>query len=68
MDRENPECDAAVAGLRRQAHTVTLQNSQNSTWYVADEGIYTGYIASSDELVELRRAKKLNIRGIKERG
>ncbi len=45
-----------------------LQNSQNSTWYVADGGIYTGYIASSDELVELRRAKKLNFRGIKELG
>jgi len=30
--------------------------------------VYSGYIASGDELVELRRANKLNIRGIRDLG
>ena len=62
MDREKPECDAAVAEL--QGLTVTLQSSHNRIWYVAGGWIYAGYTASSGELVELRRAKKVNIRGI----
>jgi hypothetical protein len=64
VDRENQNAMRAVAGLGRQGLTVTLQNSHNRTW--SGGGIYTGYIANSGELVELRRAKKVNIRGINE--
>ena len=65
----NPECDAAVAELRKQGVTVTFQSPQKNTWYISDisdGGLYTGYILSSGELVELRRAKKLNILDIRE--
>jgi hypothetical protein len=58
------ECDAAVAELRKQGLTVRLHSSQNNTWHVADGGLYSGYIASGEELVALRTANKLNIRGI----
>ena len=62
------ECDEAVAALREQGLTVRLHNSQNNSWHIADGGLYSGYVVSEDELIELRRAKKLNIRGIKELG
>ncbi len=63
-----PEFDSVVAELRKQGLTVRLHSSQNNTWHVADGGLYSGYVASEDELVELRRANKLSIRGIKDLG
>ena len=63
-----PELDAALAELRKQGLTIRLHSGQNNTWHIADGGLYSGYVASGDELVELRRANKLNIRGIKELG
>jgi len=63
-----PERDAALAELRKQGLTVRLHSRENNTWYIADGGIYSGYIASGDELVELSRANNLNIRGIKSLG
>ena len=76
MDIERPsvmasgilELDAALAELQTQGLTVRLHSGQNNTWHIADGGVYSGYIASGDELVELRRANKLNIRGIKDLG
>jgi hypothetical protein len=76
MDIERPsvmasgiqELDAALAELQTQGLTVRLHSGQNNTWHIADGGLYSGYIASGDELVELRRANKLNIRGIRELG
>jgi hypothetical protein len=76
MDIERPsvmasgilELDAALAELQTQGLTVRLHSGQNNTWHIADGGVYSGYIASGDELVELRRANKLNIRGIRELG
>ena len=73
MDIERPsvmasgilELDAALAELQTQGLTVRLHSGQNNTWHIADGGLYSGYIASGDELVELRRANKLNIRGIR---
>lgn len=62
------ERDAALTELRNQGLTVRLHSSQNDTWHIADGGLYRGYVASGDELVELRRANKLNIRGIKQLG
>ena len=59
------ECDDAVAALREQGLTVRLHNTQNNTWHIADGGLYSGYVATCDELVELRLKDNLNIRGIK---
>jgi hypothetical protein len=63
-----PECIAAVAELRKQGLTVRLHSVPNNTWHIADGGLYSGYIASGDELVALKKANKLNIRGIKDLG
>jgi hypothetical protein len=63
-----PEGDAALAELRKQGLTVRLHSRENNTWYIADGGIYSGYIATGDELVELSRANNLNIREIKSLG
>jgi len=68
MDIQHSEWDQAVAELREQGLTVRLHSRENNTWHIADGGLYSGYVASSDELIELRRAKKLNIRGIRDLG
>ena len=68
MDQENLECagcDEAVAALQEQGLTVRLHNRQNNTWHIADGGLYGGYVATCDELLELRRKNNLTIRGIK---
>jgi arginine decarboxylase-like protein len=62
------ERDAALTELRKQGLTVRLHSSQSDAWHIADGGLYSGYVASGQELVELRRANKLNIRGIRELG
>jgi hypothetical protein len=61
----NLECAAAVAELQEQGLTVRLHSRENNTWHIADGGLYSGYVASSDELVDLRRANNLNICAIK---
>jgi hypothetical protein len=63
-----PELDAALTELRKQGLTVGLHSRQNDTWHIADGGVYRGYIASGEELIELKRTDKLNIRGIKDLG
>jgi hypothetical protein len=68
MKLENSECAEAVAELEEQGLTVRLHSLTNSTWHIADGGLYSGYIASTDELIELKKAHKLNIRGIKSLG
>ena len=63
-----PELEAALTDLQRQGLTVRLHSGENNTWHISDGGLYSGYVASADELVTLRRADKLNIRGIKDLG
>jgi hypothetical protein len=60
--------DDVLAELRDQGLQVTLCNALNETWYIKDDGIFTGYIASGAELLELKSANKLNIRGIQSLG
>jgi len=62
------ELQAALAGLEGQGLTIRLHSIQNNTWHIADGGLYSGYVVSETELVQLRRSGKLNIRGIKELG
>ena len=63
-----PELESALAELRKQGLTLRLHSSQDNTWHIADGGLYSGYVASGGELVELRRTNRLNIQGIKDLG
>ena len=63
-----PELDAALTDLRKQGLTVRLHSVQNNTWHIANGGLYSGWVATGDELLELRRTNQLNIRGIKDLG
>ena len=62
---ECAECDEALVVLQGQGLTVRLHSGQNKTWHIADGGLYSGYVATCDELLELRRKNNLTIRGIK---
>jgi len=62
------EYEEAVADLQRQGLTVRLHSRENNTWHIADGGLYSGYVASGDELVELKRTNNLNIGGVKSLG
>jgi hypothetical protein len=65
---EGGDCGEVVAVLQEQGLTVRLHSRQNNTWHIADGGLYSGYVATCDELVELRRKNNLNIRGIRSLG
>ena len=68
MHLQTPEFHDVLAVLHEQGLTVRLSSRENNTWHITNGGLYSGYIASTDELIELKKAEKLNIRGIKERG
>jgi predicted peroxiredoxin len=60
--------DNVVAELREQGLEVTVCRAVNETWYIKGDGLITFYIASGAELLELKSANRLNIRGIKSLG
>jgi hypothetical protein len=60
--------DGVIAELRDQGLQVILCKALNETWYIKDDAIFTGYIASGAELLELKSANQLNIRGIQSLG
>jgi len=62
------ELEETLTDLRKQGLTVRLHSAQNNTWHIANGGLYSGWVATGDELLELRRANQLNIRGIKDLG
>jgi hypothetical protein len=68
MKVQSTKYDDAIAELEKQGLTVRLHSRENNTWHITDGGLYTGYIASGDELVELKRTSNLSIRGIKSLG
>ena len=68
MNVQSTKYDDAIAELEKQGLTVRLHSRENNTWHITDGGLYTGYVASGDELVELKRKNNLNIRGIKSLG
>jgi hypothetical protein len=69
MPVSNPtKYDGAVAELRQQGLTVTVHSASNETWYIKGEEIYSGYIATGVELLELKAANQLNLRGIQSLG
>ncbi len=61
-------CRSTLLPKFEQVLEVTVCSALNETWYINDYGIFTGYIASGAELLELKSANKLNIRGIKSLG
>jgi hypothetical protein len=68
LNKKN-KLDGVLDELRDQGLQVTLCSALNETWYIKDDGgLFTGYIASGAELLELKSADKLNIRGIKSLG
>jgi hypothetical protein len=60
----NTELEAALEELENQGLTIRLHSPEKNTWHIADGGLYSGYVASADELIELEKAKNLNMRGI----
>jgi hypothetical protein len=68
MSLNENKFEGVINELREQGLQVTLCSALNETWYIKDDGIFTGYIASGAELIELKGANKLNIRGIKSLG
>jgi len=65
MAIQNYERDAALAELQEQGLTVRLHSAEKDTWHIAAGGLYSGYVVSGDELIKLKKANKLNIRGIR---
>jgi hypothetical protein len=68
MTTESTKYDDVMAELEKQGLTVRLHSRENNTWHIADGGLYSGYVASGEELIELKRTNNLNIRGIKSLG
>ena len=67
MSLKENKFDGLIAELREQGLEVTV-GMLNETWYIKGDAIFTGCIASGAELLELKSANKLNIRGIKSLG
>jgi len=62
------EVDGIVSELRSQGLTVTQHNATNQTGYIKGNGIYLGYVATGDELIELKRINQLSLLGVKSLG
>ena len=60
------ELDAALADLQRQGLTVRLHSRPNNAWHIADGGLYSGYVVTAEELIDLKNRKSLNLQGIKD--
>jgi hypothetical protein len=60
--------DDIVDELEAQGLTVKAHSALNSTWFIKGDGIYVGYIATSDELSRLKDENRLNLRGIQSLG
>jgi hypothetical protein len=68
MNVQDTKCRDIVAELEKQGLTVRLHSRENNTWHIADGGLYSGYVASGEELIELKRTNNLSIRGIRSLG
>jgi len=60
------ELDAVLADLQQQGLTVRLHSRPHNTWHIADGGLYGGYVVTAEELVDLRKGKRLNLQSIKD--
>ena len=57
-----------VNELEGQGLMVKTHDARNATWFIKGEGIFLGYIATSDELIELKDENRLDLSGIKSLG
>ena len=60
--------DGIVEALERQGLLVKTHNELNHSWFIRGEGIFQGYVVTSEELIELKRVNRLNLYGIKSLG
>jgi hypothetical protein len=60
------ELDAALADLQRQGLTVRLHSRPGNSWHISDGGLYSGYVVTAQELVDLKKRKSLDLQGIKD--
>jgi hypothetical protein len=65
---DSPRFDGILEELERQGVSIKSHNEFNQTWFVQGEGIFMGYVVTSDELIELKRVNRLNLYGIKSLG
>ena len=63
-----PNFDGIVDELEQQGLLVKTHNELNHSWFIRGEGIFQGYVVTSDELIELKRVNRLNLYGIKSLG
>ena len=60
--------DGILEELESQGVSIKSHNEFNQTWFVRGEGIFVGYVVTTDELIELKRVNRLNLHGIKSLG
>jgi hypothetical protein len=65
---DEPRLDGILEELESQGVLIKSHNESNRTWFVKGEGIFTGYVVTSEELIELKRVDRLNLHGIKSLG
>jgi hypothetical protein len=51
--------------LETQGLSVRFHTELNNTWFFNGHGTFLGYLATGDELIELKRVQRLNLSGIK---
>lgn len=61
----NHRFGAIIAKLRERGFIVSLYSAPNNTWQIKGEGMAVGRVASGAEMLELERADRLNVEGIK---
>ena len=54
--------------LEDQGLSVKSHNARNGTWFIKGDGIFLGYIATTDELIALKEESRLDLDGIKSLG
>jgi hypothetical protein len=51
--------------LEHQGLAVRFHGELPNTWFIDGQGIFLGYLATGDELIELERSNRVNLCGIK---
>ena len=68
MTKTTPMIVNVLHELEDQGLSVKSHNALNGPWFIKGNGIFLGYVATSDELIELKEENRLNLRGIKSLG
>jgi hypothetical protein len=57
--------EGILTDLESQGLSVKTHDELNHIWFVNGEGVFLGHVATSDELIELKRSNNLNLLAIK---